>query len=1033
VENHSPTGDMIASVLNNTCRSWGTGAGINFQVGDVGNINASANLTVTGNTITNPGAGTQHGVQGNFGAVATGTNAVCFDFNTNTVNLGGAPPNAGSDLRLRQRNGSTVRLPGYLGGNTNTAQVATFEIGQNTLQDPPSQVSAAVAVPPGGGFIGGAACTSPIVPLSMTSELTASASSARVSVTDSLDPKRDDILYAVRGENPGKSQVGELTPSEAYAMLQAATARWADAGLSASNFAKMQSLTVEVADLPAGQLATANSSKIVLDATAAGYGWFFDTTPSDDNEFAVPVPNKERQSIETSAADRRMDLLTVLMRELGTQMSRGKSALRGSHAWLMQNSLGIGTRRAPAFKVETGKRLGTKSGDAVLAAIKPKSQERDATYQQVASVSGRRNSRSASYRHHPTLVPRAAVPTSFADVMLNIGVLPAGKSITITFNATVDNPFTGVGSTVCNQGTVSGTNFADVLTDDPDVGGAADPTCTPIDLPQANLSITKTDGAADEVPGTSVTYTIVATNIGPSPANGVSVTDNFPGILTGVTYTSVAAGGATGNTAGPAGGNISDTLNMPSGSSVTYTVNATIQSSATGNLSNTATITAPAGVVDPVPGNNSATDTDTLTPSSDVAVDKSGPASVLAGANITYTISVTNNGPSDATSLSFADAVPANTTFVSVTTPAGWTRTDAVAPGGTGTITFTAASLAASATSNFTLVVNANAGLASGTIITNTVNVGSGSADPVPGNNTDSVNTTVQNDADLSISKTFAPPSPISAGTNVTYTILVTNNGPSPASNVTFSDPVPAGTTVVTQTNPAGWSCNSLVGSNGTITCTKSGMANGETATLTVVAAVGCNVANGATINNTATVSAASPSDSNLANNTSTAMFTVSNPAPVVTATVTTSMLSQNNHELVNVGLSASATDGPCGNPTVTVQVFGDEDDETPTSHNEVFSPDAKDIASGTLRLRQERLDSGDGRVYLIVVTATDAAGQTSFATVTVVVPKSSSASNVAAVQAEAAAAKAFADANNGAPPPGYFVIGDGPIIGNKQ
>jgi hypothetical protein len=73
-------------------------------------------------------------------------------------------------------------------------------------------------------------------------------------------------------------------------------------------------------------------------------------------------------------------------------------------------------------------------------------------------------------------------------------------------------------------------------------------------------------------------------------------------------------------------------------------------------------------------------------------------------------------------------------------------------------------------------------------------------------------------------------------------------------------------------------------------------------------------------------------------------------------------------------------------------------------------------------------VDSGDGRVYLIVVRSGSA-----FATVTVVVPKSSSTANVNAVLAEAAAAKAFADANNGAAPAGYFVIGDGAIIGPKQ
>ena len=71
-----------------------------------------------------------------------------------------------------------------------------------------------------------------------------------------------------------------------------------------------------------------------------------------------------------------------------------------------------------------------------------------------------------------------------ADVMLNIGTLPAGESVTITFNVTVDDPFSGALPQVSNQGTVSGSNFADVLTDDPTVGGTADPTVTPIDLPR---------------------------------------------------------------------------------------------------------------------------------------------------------------------------------------------------------------------------------------------------------------------------------------------------------------------------------------------------------------------------------------------------------------------------------------------------------------------------------------------------------------------------------------------------------------------
>src|SRR5262249_9027651 len=153
-------------------------------------------------------------------------------------------------------------------------------------------------------------------------------------------------------------------------------------------------------------------------------------------------------------------------------------------------------------------------------------------------------------------------------------------------------------------------------------------------------------------------------------------------------------------------------------------------------------------------------------------------------------------------------------------------------------------------------------------------------------------------------------------------------------------------------------------------------------------------------------------------NNTgSSATFTAKNPAPLVVPTVSLNSL-DTNHDLFNVGLAVSASDGACPAPTTfTVQVFGNEDDETATdSMGTVSSPDAKNIAIGTLRLRGERVDSGIGRVYLIVVSATDSGGAVGFGTVTVVVPKSNSQANQDAVAAAAAAAKAFADANNGAP-----------------
>jgi uncharacterized repeat protein (TIGR01451 family) len=289
--------------------------------------------------------------------------------------------------------------------------------------------------------------------------------------------------------------------------------------------------------------------------------------------------------------------------------------------------------------------------------------------------------------------------------------------------------------------------------------------------------------------------------------------------------------------------------------------------------------------------------------------------------------------------------------------------------------------------------------------------------------------------ADLSVTKSRSPSGAIEAGTNVTYTITVKNNGPNDAGNVALSDSVPVGVSFVSLSAPSGWICTSpAIGSAGAITCTKTSVENGESATFTVVATVNCNVPNGTVISNTASAAASTPPDSNPGNNSQTASLTVNNPVPVVSASLALSMLPQNNHDLVNVGLGATATDGACPAPSnFVVQVFGNEDDETPTAPDTIFSPDAKDIAVSTLRLREERVDTGNGRVYLVVVKATDTAGGTGFATLTVVVPLSSSAAYILSVNTQAAAAKAYSDGHQGASPPGFFVIGDGPIIGSKQ
>ena len=128
--------------------------------------------------------------------------------------------------------------------------------------------------------------------------------------------------------------------------------------------------------------------------------------------------------------------------------------------------------------------------------------------------------------------------------------------------------------------------------------------------------------------------------------------------------------------------------------------------------------------------------------------------------------------------------------------------------------------------------------------------------------------------------------------------------------------------------------------------------------------------------------------------------------APTITASVATNALWSPNHKLVDVGLTFSATDNSSA-VTTSFVVYSDEDDGA--------TPDA----AGSLLLRAERAGAGDGRFYLIRITASDAYGNTSHSCLTVIVPRSQSAADVAAVQAQAAAAQS---ACSGA---GLFVVGN--------
>jgi uncharacterized repeat protein (TIGR01451 family) len=251
---------------------------------------------------------------------------------------------------------------------------------------------------------------------------------------------------------------------------------------------------------------------------------------------------------------------------------------------------------------------------------------------------------------------------------------------------------------------------------------------------QADLGVTKTDGQATAVPGQAVIYTIVVTNAGPDAASSATISDTPPAALGSVAWTCSASAGSSCPASGS--GPIAHTVNVAANGTLTYSLTGTIDPAATGNLANTATVTAPPGVSDPNLGNNSATDTDTLTPQADLSVAESdSPDPVGSGAPLAYTIQVTNLGPSVSSGMAVTDTLPPQVTFVSAT-PGSPACTFA-----SGTVTCNLAALAPAAVHTVTVHVTVNAGVLGP--ISNTAAVAGNETDPVPGNDSEAEPTQV--------------------------------------------------------------------------------------------------------------------------------------------------------------------------------------------------------------------------------------------------------------------------------------------------
>ena len=365
---------------------------------------------------------------------------------------------------------------------------------------------------------------------------------------------------------------------------------------------------------------------------------------------------------------------------------------------------------------------------------------------------------------------RGSCSQSSGVVTCTFASLPSGATASQTITVTPSQP-----GTITNAASVAAS-----APSDPDTSNNAATTSTTVNA-VADLALTKTETPNPVQAGRSLGYALTVTNNGPSTATGVTVTDPLP-----ATVSFAAASASQGECSGTA--TITCNLGaLASGAQATVTI--TVTADQAGTVTNTASVSSE--TTDPSRSNNSATATTTVDPAADLALTKTGAPSSVVGSSLTYTLTVTNNGPSAAAGVTVSDTLPPNVTFDSAVSSADSCNR------ASGTVICAIGTLAAGAQATVTIVVTPTK---TGTIAS-TAQVSSQTADPVASNNVASAGTIVTAAgggaaADLAVTQ-IAAPDPVRVGGDLTYTVSVKNIGQGAAPGTGFLDWLPAGVELV--------------------------------------------------------------------------------------------------------------------------------------------------------------------------------------------------------------------------------------------
>jgi uncharacterized repeat protein (TIGR01451 family) len=415
-----------------------------------------------------------------------------------------------------------------------------------------------------------------------------------------------------------------------------------------------------------------------------------------------------------------------------------------------------------------------------------------------------------------------------------LGPVAVNAGARITIVATIDAAVT---TSVENTAEIGGNQI------DPDQSNNVALQLTSVNQ-QGSLPLVKLDDPDPVTAGTNLTYTLYVSSTGPSDATSVVLTDTLPPEVSYVT--SNFSRGICGHTAGK----VTCLLgNMPVGSEATVEIIVAVDSTASGQINNTARVTADGAVP------SQASQNSTVLGLADLALTNSAsPNPVAAGESLTITIDVANNGPSAAKQVIVNSTLPAGTTFQQ---GVNCSRLGA-------SVICQLGEIPNGDVRSVAFVVQVNPGT-TGQVST-VSSAFSSTTDPDLNNNSADATAQVIAVSDLGIHKQSSA-GEVVAGKKLTYTLTISNSGPSDAAGVEIADDLPGSVTLVS-TGASQGGCNAA----DPVICDLGVVPLNGTAAVTVVVQIAPS-ASGLLVNDAAVTSASN--DLNSANDSASVPVTV--------------------------------------------------------------------------------------------------------------------------------------------------------------